>query len=192
VKLSTLLPAATLTAGTKIIIVGGELGAENAFAQVNNDDSQGNADGITGNVWSYDYELSGGQIYWLSYQAPVVSQGARIQSARTCSTVTTYATTSADTVIFCGQDRGDPTKVTPGEGVTPMANDSSTAIALKNITEIAKTTLGDLDTILVIKTGSSDYKQYNYFGGTWYGPNGVDASDDTIAPGEAFYYFKRN
>lgn len=181
VKLSTLLPAATLTAGTKIIFVGGTLGENNTTATVN---------AVEGgdNVWSPgDIELSGGQIYWLSYQAPVVSQ-----SARTRSTVTTYATTSADTVIFCGQDRGNPTKVTPGTGVvTPMANDSSTAVALKNINVIVETTPGDLDTILVIKTGSSDYKQYNYFDGTWYGPNGVDASDDTIAPGEAFYYFKR-
>ena len=69
-----------------------------------------------------------------------------------------------------------------------MANDSSKAITLKDVAA----TPGDLDTILVIQAGSSDYKQYNYFGDTWYGPNGADADDDTIAPGEAFYYFKRN
>lgn len=181
IKLSTLLPPTTLTAGTMIIFVGGELGENKTTATVN---------AVEGgdNVWSPDdIELSGGQIYWLSYQAPVVNK-----SARTRSTVTTYATTSADTVIFCGQDRGNPTEVEPETGVvTPMANDSSTAIALKNITVITKTAPGDLDTILVIKKGSSDYKQYNYFGTKWYGPNGADADADTIAPGEAFYYFKR-
>jgi hypothetical protein len=71
-----------------------------------------------------------------------------------------------------------------------MANDSSNAIKLKDVIA-APSTPSDLDTILVIQAGSSDYKQYNYFGGTWYGPNGVNANDDTIAPGEAFYYFKR-
>lgn len=175
VMLSTLLPASTLTAGTKISFVGGTLGEQKASATVNE------TAGVKS--WSTDYELSGGQIYWLSYQAPVVSN-----SVRGRSTVTTYAqTTGSDTVIFCGQDRAR-TIVTPGTGVvTAMANDSSKAIKLKDVVA----TPGDLDTILVIQAGSSDYKQYNYFGGKWYGPNGADADNDTIAPGEAFYYFKR-
>lgn len=175
VKLSTLLPASTLTAGTMISFVGGTLGEQNASATVSE------TDGIKS--WSYDYDLPGGQIYWLSYQAPVVSQNARLGAA-----VTTYAqTTGNDTVIFCGQDR-TRTTVTPATGVvTAMANDSSVPLALTDVVDEP----GDLDTILVIQAGSSDYKQYNYFGGTWYGPNGVNANTDTIAPGEAFYYFKR-
>lgn len=176
VKLSTLLPASTLTAGTKISFVGGDLGEQTASATVSE------TAGVKS--WSYDYDLPGGQIYWLSYQAPVSGY-----SVRGRSTVTTYAqTTGNDTVIFCGQDRAR-TPVTPEKGVvTAMANDSSKAIKL---TEVVVTPT-NLDTILVIQADSSDYKQYNYYGGTWYGPNGVNANNDTIAPGEAFYYFKRN
>lgn len=175
VMLSTLLPASTLNAGTKIAFVGGTLGEKNSTAQVTV------VEGV--NTWSDDYELPGGQIYWLSYQAPVVSQ-----SVRGRSTVTTYAqTTSNDTVIFCGQDR-DRTVTTPAQGVvTAMANDSSKSLALEDV--VAEP--ADLDTILVIQSGSSDYKQYNYFDGTWYGPNGEPSNTATIAPGEAFYYFKR-
>ncbi len=175
VKLSTLLPASTLTAGTKISFVGGTLGEQKATATVSE------TEGVK--AWSTDYELTGGQIYWLSYQAPVVNQNARRGAA-----VTTYAqTTGNDTVIFCGQDRARTT-VTPETGVvTAMANDSSKAITLKDVAANP----GDLDTILVIQADSSDYKQYNAFDGTWYGPNGANANTAEIAPGEAFYYFKR-
>ena len=175
VMLSTLLPASTLTAGTKISFVGGTLGEQKATATVSE------TEGVK--AWSTDYELTGGQIYWLSYQAPVVNQNARRGAA-----VTTYAqTTGNDTVIFCGQDR-DRTEVEPVAGqVTAMANDSSKAVTLK---ELAANP-GDLDTILVIQKDSSDYKQYNAFGKKWYGPNGADADTAEIAPGEAFYYFKR-
>lgn len=175
VMLSTLLPASTLTAGTKISFVGGTLGEQKATATVSE------TEGVK--AWSTDYELTGGQIYWLSYQAPISGY-----SARRGGGVTTYAqTTSNDTVIFCGQDRARSV-VTPVAGqVTAMANDSSKAVTLKDVAA----TPGDLDTILVIQAESSDYKQYNAFGGNWYGPNGSDANTDTIAPGEAFYYFKR-
>lgn len=175
VKLSTLLPASTLTAGTKISFVGGTLGGQKASATV--DETEGVKS------WSYDYDLPGGQIYWLSYQAPVSGY-----SVRGRSTVTTYAqTTGNDTVIFCGQDRAR-TVVEPETGVvTAMANDSSKAVTLKDVAANP----GDLDTILVIQAGSSDYKQYNAFGKKWYGPNGADADTVEIAPGEAFYYFKR-
>ncbi|MBR5591015.1 MAG: hypothetical protein IKW38_00595 [Kiritimatiellae bacterium] len=175
VKLSTLLPASTLTAGTKISFVGGTLGEQKASATVSE------TEGVKS--WSTDYDLPGGQIYWLNYQAPVVSQNARRGGS-----VTTYAqTTGNDTVIFCGQDRARTT-VTPVAGqVTAMANDSSKAVTLK---ELAANP-GDLDTILVIQKDSSDYKQYNAFGKKWYGPNGADADAAEIAPGEAFYYFKR-
>lgn len=174
VKLSTLIPASTLTAGTKISFVGGTLGEQKKSATVSE------TAGVKS--WSDDYDLPGGQIYWLSYQAPVTGYAARGGG------VTTYAqTTGNDTVIFCGQDRAR-TPVTPETGVvTAMANDSSVPLALTDV--VANPT--NLDTILVIQAGSSDYKQYNYYGGTWYGPNGVGANNDTIAPGEAFYYFKR-
>lgn len=178
VKLSTLLPASTLTAGTKITFVGGELDGTTVLVNATND----------GNVWgdgtdASNPSLEGGQIYWLSYQ-----NQASANSAQRGAAVTTYAqTTGNDTVIFCGQDRTRAT-VTPATGVvTAMANDSSVPLALTDVVDEP----GDLDTILVIQAGSSDYKQYNYFGGTWYGPNGVNANTDTIAPGEAFYYFKR-
>ena len=176
VKLSTLLPASTLTAGTKISFVGGTLGEQKASATVSE------TEGVK--AWSYDYDLPGGQIYWLSYQ----NDGVTGSAARRGGTVTTYAqTTGNDTVIFCGQDR-DRTTVEPVAGqVTAMANDSSKAITLKDVAA----TPGDLDTILVIQEDSSDYKQYNAFGKKWYGPNGADADAAEIAPGEAFYYFKR-
>lgn len=175
VKLSTLLPASTLTAGTKISFVGGTLGEQKASATVSENE------GVKS--WSYDYDLPGGQIYWLSYQ-----NQASANSTSRGAAVTTYAqTTGNETVIFCGQDRAR-TAVEPETGVvTAMANDSSKAITLKDVAA----TPGDLDTILVIQAGSSDYKQYNAFGKKWYGPNGADADAAEIAPGEAFYYFKR-
>ena len=176
VMLSTLLPASTLTAGTKISFVGGTLGEQKATATVSE------TEGVK--AWSTDYELTGGQIYWLSYQAPISGY-----SARRGGGVTTYAqTTSNDTVIFCGQNRERADVTLEEKGVIAMANDSSVPLALTDVV----TNPTNLDTILVIQEDSSDYKQYNYFGGTWYGPNGAIANDATIAPGEAFYYFKRN
>lgn len=125
---------------------------------------------VENGVWSADEDLKGGQIFWLKY--PNSRSGASVKP---------------DTVIFCGQDRAR-TAVPPETGVvTAMANDSSKAITLKDVAA----TPGDLDTILVIQKGSSDYKQYNAFGKKWYGPNGADADTAEIAPGEAFYYFKR-
>ncbi len=125
---------------------------------------------VDNGAWTADADLKGGQIFWLKY--PNSRSGASVKP---------------DTVIFCGQDRARTT-VTPETGVvTAMANDSSKAITLKDVAA----TPGDLDTILVIQAESSDYKQYNAFDGTWYGPNGAVADTATIAPGEAFYYFKR-
>lgn len=178
VKLSTLLPASTLTAGTKITFVGGELDGTTVLVNATND----------GNVWgdgtdASNPSLEGGQIYWLSYQ-----NQASANSAQRGAAVTTYAqTTGNDTVIFCGQDRARTPVDLEEAGIAAMANDSSVPLALTDVV----TNPANLDTILVIQAGSSDYKQYNYFGGTWYGPNGVNANTDTIAPGEAFYYFKR-
>lgn len=180
VKLSTLLPASTLTAGTKITFVGGDLNGTTVQVNATNN----------GNVWgdgtdASNPSLEGGQIYWLSYQAPVVSN-----SARRGGGVTTYAqTTGNDTVIFCGQnrERADVTLGDEEKGVIAMANDSSVPLALTDVV----TNPTNLDTILVIQAGSSDYKQYNYYGGTWYGPNGSGTANVKIAPGEAFYYFKR-
>jgi hypothetical protein len=177
VKLSTLLPASTLTAGTKISFVGGTLGTQKKSATVSE------TEGVKS--WSDDYDLPGGQIYWLSYQAPVVSNSI---NARRGGTVTTYAqTTDNETVIFCGQNRERADVTLEETGIIAMANDSSVPLALTDVV----TNPNNLDTILVIQAGSSDYKQYNYFGDTWYGPNGVNANTATIAPGEAFYYFKR-
>ena len=120
------------------------------------------------------------------FPSPTAQPAAAMSLSRT-TPVVTYSNEEPKTVIFCGQDRAR-TPVTPTQGVvTAMANDSSKAIALTAV--VAEP--ADLDTILVIQSGSSDYKQYNYFGGVWYGPNGANANADTIAPGEAFYYFKR-
>jgi hypothetical protein len=188
VKLSTVLPPSTLTAGTQIIFVGGDLAKVGTTFSV--------TEGANGKEWSNgggEAELPGGQIFWLKYQAPVVSSSATRRGA----SVVTYApqTTSNDTVIFCGQDRA-LSKWKLGNGITAMANDSSVAVALKDLPLLdaqgQSIVPSDLDTILVIQSGSSDYKQYNYFGGVWYGPNGVPSNTDTIAPGEAFYYFKRS
>ncbi len=160
VTLGTLLPAETLPAGTQLILVGGNAAGATYYA-----DGSSWTDGEND---AADIQLDGGQIFWLRYS-----------NAKNAS---------ADTVIFCGQDRAR-TVTTPKQGVvTAMANDSSKAIAL---TEVVASP-ANLDTILVIQSGSSDYKQYNYFGGVWYGPNGANANTDTIAPGEAFYYFKRS
>lgn len=174
IKLGTLIPANTVKAGTTLILVGG--------------DDSGATYTSNGTEWedgAAEVGLDGGQIFWL--RSPEESQPAAAMSLSRTTPVVTYSNEEPKTVIFCGQDRAR-TPVTPTQGVvTAMANDSSKAIALTAV--VAEP--ADLDTILVIQAGSSDYKQYNYFGGVWYGPNGANANTATIAPGEAFYYFKR-
>lgn len=175
VKLGTLLPAETLPAGTQLSLVGGN----NSGATYYTD----------GNSWldgAADIQLDGGQIFWLRY-----SNNAR--------------NTSADTVIFCGQDRARDVLTSLDSGVTALKNDSSQEITLNQAVNMQGFTLRTDDQILTIKAGSAEYKIYTYDvvgqndDGTprygWYGEGFgsaaiTDGANARIAPGEAFYYFR--
>lgn len=165
VALETLLPAATLPNGT---FVTGMLENGDQFDYT-----------VANSVWTSNGAVltesptfKGGQIFWLNTQA----------ANRTRSAIPT-------TIVFCGQERdltlgGAPTS----DEVVAMCNDSSVAIKLSAVIETPK----NLDQILTIKAGSSEYNIYRYLGGTWYGSGSESECNDVeIAPGEAFYYYTK-
>ena len=177
VKLSTLLPAATLEAGTTVTV-----------------DSTTYT--VTDGAWSADPDLAGGTIFWVKAPTAASSQsGAQSLAAMLSGAVTTYDTPVAQsepkTVIFCGQDRGERTKDAATAGIaTAMKNDSSVAVTLATIGTDVSAKNGDQ--ILTIQAGSSEYNIYRYLGSVWYGP-GFNNNCNTveIAPGEAFYYYTK-
>ena len=183
VKLSTMLPPETLTAGTKISLV-------DSSANVTQEATISSVAGV--NTWSTDLDLSGGQIFWLKVgeDAEAANQEASVASLSLFATAgqeEEAVNGETEPIVFCGQDR-TRSPITPGLGVlTPMSNDSSVPLKLSEVNANPV----NLDTIMTIKSGSSDYELYDYFGGVWYGPMGANCNDVEIAPGEAVYYFKR-
>lgn len=184
VKLSTMLPPETLTAGTKISLV-------NSTGSVTQEAAISSVEGV--NTWSTDLDLSGGQIFWLKVGEDAEAANQEEASVASLSLFATAgqeeeaANGETEPIVFCGQDR-TRSPITPGLGVlTPMSNDSSVPLKLSEVNANPV----NLDTIMTIKSGSSDYELYDYFGGVWYGPMGEPCNDVEIAPGEAFYYFKR-
>lgn len=175
VALSTMIPATLVPATTTLTLVGTVSGYESGKSVSVNE-----VEGVKS--WSEDLLLKGGQIFWLKF-AGKTSSGTGGRSAG----VAVAQTTAPETLVFCGQDRAR-TVVEPAKGfVKEMCNDSSVAIKLSEVVENPT----NLDTIMTIQSDSNEYKMYDYFGDTWYGPNSAKCNDVTIAPGEAFYYFKR-
>lgn len=175
VALETLLPAATLSPNA--YVTGTKLGETDPFTytvkEVTEDDKKvlawTSSDGQKANV-----TFKGGQIFWLNTQG--------VGRARAVAP-------SLDTIVFCGQDRGLTLGDDPAtSGVIAMCNDSSVAITLGELAEDLDPE--QLDQILTIKAGSSEYNIYRYLGETWYGSGANnDCSEVKIAPGEAFYYY---
>ena len=175
VALSTMIPATLVPAETTLTLVGTVSGYENGKSVSVNE-----VEGVK--LWSEDLQLKGGQIFWLKFAGKTSSGvGGRSTGAAVARTI------APETLVFCGQDR-TRTVAVPEQGfVKEMCNDSSVAIKLSDVV----TQPTNLDTIMTIQSGSNEYKMYDYYGGKWYGPDSVISNDITIAPGEAFYYFKR-
>lgn len=103
--------------------------------------------------------------------------------------------TTSSSTVFCGQHR-TRTTLTKGKAnsLTPMQNDSSSAISLYEVVE--EPAIGD--EILVLANGEDDYVHYMFdkpFGSKgdayWMTNNGEEltANDKIIAAGEAFFYY---
>lgn len=177
IALGTMIPATTVPAGTTLTLVGTTSGYENAKSVAVNEDPDTKV-----RTWSEDLSLVGGQIFWLKFESKSTAG-----SGRAVTRTTESRTISPDPLVFCGQDRSR-TIATPEQGlVKEMCNDSSVAVALKDV--VATPT--NLDTIMTIQSGLNEYRMYDYYGGVWYGPDSENCNEVTIAPGEAFYYFKR-
>ena len=162
VALETMLPAATLPVGSRVM------------ATIGNDTV---TYATTDAGWPLDQDgnpikFKGGQIFWLNTK---VRNGG----------------TAPDTVIFCGQNRGREVLLSLSAGVVALKNDSSEKVTLVQAVNMADFEPQHGDQILTIQDGSSEYTTYQFLNGNWYGPgfNNVCDTKVTIAPGEAFYYY---
>lgn len=99
----------------------------------------------------------------------------------------------ATPITFCGQSRTRtaPARPNVAKKMTAMKNDSATAIALSSvITDDPQTG----DQILRVQNNVNDYLRYWYEAGHWWidGAEGsTNADEETIQPGESFYYYSR-
>ena len=198
IKLSTFLPPATLSGGTKITYSEDVVSETGIVTQTctytvvtPNDGTPAywavNASDNTMGFEPADPELLGGTIFWLHDAVSFQSMAAFFNSAPA------DAKTVDKPIVFCGQDRELTVTAATSGAVTPMSNDSSVAIKLGAFRLPNNTMPGHLDQILTIKAGSSEYNIYRYLDGIWYGSGANnDCSEVEIAPGEAFYYYKSN
>ena len=184
VELSTFLPPATLDEGTTVTI------KTTTYTVATIDGAKKWA---TKNGTDYEaaiLNLEGGEIFWL--RDPLPTQNANLFALFGATPVAEgddeqEGDGEQETIVFCGQDRSR-TIPTLTSGVVAMCNDSSVAIKLKDVIAQPK----NLDQILTIKDGSSEYNIYRYLGGIWYGAGANnDCNDVKIAPGEAFYYYTK-
>ena len=177
IKLSTLLPVATLPNGTYAM----DLAGNKSFAR----------DG----AWTDDWDLDGGTPFWVKYGEGESTEEEEEEDDELILSAVRTATPIAP-IVFCGQDRvrQAPNRETLTDGMNVVKNDSSVAITLNQ----AATYVGDIrpnDMILTIQEGSSEYKTYFCRNGVWKVKAGtryitVNDDDKVIAPGEAFYYYK--
>lgn len=149
-------------------------------------------DGVATNNWyesdgttnADDTKLTPGEIFWLNSKSAFA-----------------WLSTETDDspIVFCGQAIKDAGVVTGDKGnIIACANNSSEAKTLGTLITDATHN----STVYAIAEGTTDYKTYTYIKfasqatGAWHtrGENGgalVDASDEKIAAGEAFYYLKK-
>ena len=128
--------------------------------------------------------LTGGQIFWVK-NSETATSAANVASLLDLDEETTTAE-SADTILFCGQERTPDAITRPDdETIALRKNDGADAITLANI--VSSPVSGD--EILVIQDGKKNYMSYYYNGNIWKNLyTRADSSDVTILPGEAFYY----
>ena len=138
-------------------------------------------DGWTGTTT----ELSGGQVFWVKNSEEDTS-AENIASFSLSASSTTTTAESADTILFCGQERTPDAITRPDdETIALRKNDGADAIALEDL--ISSPVSGD--EILVIQDGKKNYMSYYYNGAIWKNLyTRADSSAVTILPGEAFYY----
>lgn len=142
----------------------------------------------TGTVaWDGDTTtLTGGQTFWVKNStAKTLASGASFIRAL-ASGDTTSSDDTADTILFCGQERTRATLSRPDSGMKLLQNDGAEAVTLANI--VSSPVAGD--TILTIQNGKKNYMYYTYDGDQWIKNSKPkeDISAVTILPGEAFYY----
>ena len=129
--------------------------------------------------------LTGGQIFWVKNDV-ATSVGANAAFLMALASGTTTTSDTAETILFCGQERTPETITRPDdETIALRKNDGADAITLANI--VSSPVSGD--EILVIQDGKKNYMSYYYNGNIWKNLyTRADSSDVTILPGEAFYY----
>lgn len=188
VKLSTLLPADTVTDGTTVTLVGKVDPSGNPIVYT-----------FSNGQWP-DVDLEGGQIFW-------VHAGGDDTTVDDLTLVLADepadgGDSSPKTIIFCGQNRDAQrtaySTLSAGQ-IVALKNDSSSAISLNEAVLLSDEEVPTRtnDTIMTIEKGSSNYKQYFYRKGKWRTTSAdstiateVDGDAKIIAPGEAFYYYK--
>ena len=175
VKLSTLLPVATLPNGTYAM------------------DLDGNKSYARNGAWTDDWDLAGGTPFWVKYGEDDSSEEddeeLNLSAVRTATPIAP--------IVFCGQDRVRQAPnwkdLSAGKTIV-LQNDSSVAITLNDAAKLATDEVRSKDQILTIQEGSSEYKIYTYnvTQKVWKTGKGVAqaVTGAVIAPGEAFYYYK--
>ena len=175
IKLSTLLPPATLPLNTRVII-NGDTYSVNADQKWENDQKE-----------VVELELDGGTTLWLNTYSRGNQNGT--------------PPPPPEAIVFCGQDRVRVAELYSnlrGGSIRELKNDSSVAISLDEAADLNGEERNEGDLILTIQAGTSEYKQYEYLKGEtaddtgWYSGLGITqkVTGDVIAPGEAFYYYK--
>lgn len=177
VALGSFLPASTLSEGTTLILPG-EDNTQTIYT-VSSDGKWGKANSMAGTEALTDEtepQVETGTVLWL--QLP--------------------PSTTPSTIYFVGEKgrtlaEDEKLIPSPDVGMVAYGNDTDTAVPLSQVAEAQ-----DGDQIQCIKDGGATYKVYAYVynaqagGGKWLDwsiPAFVDDSV-TIAPGEAFYYYR--
>lgn len=181
VALGSFLPASTLSEGTTLILPGE--GNTQTIYTVSSDGKWVKANSTAGTEALTDEtepQVETGTVLWL-----------QLPASRTPNT-------TPNTIYFVGEKgrtlaEGEKLIPSPAAGMVAYGNDTDTAVPLSQVAAAQ-----DGDQIQCIEDGGATYKVYAYVynaqagGGKWLDwsiPAFVDDSV-TIAPGEAFYYYR--
>lgn len=175
VALGSFLPASTLSEGTTLILPG-----------------EGNTQTIykvSGGAWVKE-DSTGGTEALAAGAEPQVKVGSMLW-------LKLPASTTPSTIYFVGEKgrtlAENEKLISPSDvGMVAYGNDTDTAVPLSQVAEAQ-----DGDQIQCIENGGATYKVYIYMGdptgtqGNWFDWNTFTVADGiTIAPGEAFYYYR--
>lgn len=203
VPLDDVLPPTSLSELATLMVQANGEGGEGSVAQ--------GTYNIVNNAWSLQGGSQAGDGASVGEQA--LNNGALIWLAANGAVATgPFATASNDVgetpeTVFCGEEVAlaeDATLVPENpQGMMPYGNKTSTSVDITGTQLVAEPQVNDQ--ILRVRKGSDEYQYYNYFSfGSirgWYVLTPEDGwvalstkkTDDhlrTIAPGEAFYYYR--